>query len=157
VLIAAGMAQAVSEEVHGAALPRRAEDLGDRVLQPLVGVGDDQLHADQATGDQRAHEVRPERLGLGGADVQADDLPPAGLVHAVGDDHALALHAAAVADLLDLGVEEQIEVAALQRPRAERLDLLVQPRADAADLRPADPQREALDELVDSLVDTPHT
>jgi hypothetical protein len=55
-------------------------------------------------------------------------------VDAVGDDHALALHAAAVSDLLDLGVQEQIEVAALQRPRAERLDLLIQPRADPADL-----------------------
>jgi hypothetical protein len=76
VLIAARVPQAVSEEVHRAALPGRAEDLGDRVLQSLVGVGDDQLHADQAAGDQRAHEVRPERLGLGGADVQADDLPP---------------------------------------------------------------------------------
>ena len=52
VLVAARMAEAVSEEVHGAALPRRAEHLGDRVLQPLVGVGDDQLHADQATRDQ---------------------------------------------------------------------------------------------------------
>jgi hypothetical protein len=84
------------------------------------------------------------------ADVQADDLPPAGVVHAVGDDHALALHPPAVADLLDLGVKKQIEVAALQRPRAERLDLLIQPGADPADLRPADAQPEALDELVDA-------
>jgi hypothetical protein len=150
VLIAAGVPEAVSEEVHRAALPRRAQHLGDRVLQPLVGIGDDQLHADQAAGHQRAHEVGPERFGLGGADVQADDLPPAGLVHAVGDDHALALHPASVADLLDLRVEEQIEVAALKRPGAKRLDLLVEPGADAADLRPADPQPEALDELVDA-------
>jgi hypothetical protein len=71
-------------------------------------------------------------------------------VHTVGNDHALALHPAAVADLLDLGVKEQIQVAALQRPCAERLDLLVQPRADAADLAAADPQAEALDQLVDA-------
>jgi hypothetical protein len=45
----------------------------------------------------------------------------------VGDDHALALHLATVADLLDLGVEEQKKVAALKRPRAKRLDLLIQP------------------------------
>jgi hypothetical protein len=76
VLIAARVPETVSEEVHGAALPRRAQHLGDRVLQPLMGVGDDQLQPDQTAGDQRAHEVRPERLGLGGADVEADDLPP---------------------------------------------------------------------------------
>jgi hypothetical protein len=150
VLIAAGVPEAVSEEVHGAALPRRAEDLGDGVLQALVGVGNDQLHADQAARDQGPEEIGPERLGLRGADVQADDLPPACLVDAVGDDHALALHPAAVADLLDLGIEKQVEVAALQRPRAERLDLLIQPGADAADLAAADPQPEALDELVDA-------
>jgi hypothetical protein len=38
VLIAAGVPEAVAQEVHGAALPRRAEHLGDRVLQALVGV-----------------------------------------------------------------------------------------------------------------------
>jgi hypothetical protein len=52
VLIAASVPQAVPEEVHRAALPRRAQHLGDRVLQALVGVGDDQLHADQAARDQ---------------------------------------------------------------------------------------------------------
>jgi hypothetical protein len=71
-------------------------------------------------------------------------------VDAVGDDHTLVDHPAAVADLLDLGVEEQIDVAALQRPRPKRLDLLVQARADAADLAAADPQPEALDELIDT-------
>jgi hypothetical protein len=55
-------------------------------------------------------------------------------VHAVGDDHAFALHAATVADLLDLGVQEQVDLAALQRARAERLDLLVQSGTDPADL-----------------------
>jgi hypothetical protein len=114
-----------------------------------VGVADDQLHADQAARDQASEELRPERLGLGRADIQADDLPAARLVHAVGDDHALALHAAAVSDLLDLGVEEQVDVAALQRPGPKRLHLLVEPGTDAADLAAADPQPEALDELVD--------
>jgi hypothetical protein len=52
VLVAAGVAEAVAEEVHGAALPGRPKDLGDRVLEPLVGVGDDQLHTDQPAGDQ---------------------------------------------------------------------------------------------------------
>jgi len=141
------------QRCHGA-----PEDLGDRVLQPLVGVGDDQLHADQAARDQALDELRPERLGLGSADVEADDLATPRVVHAVGDDHALALHAAAVADLLDLGVEEQIDVAALQRPRAERLDLLIQPSADAADLAAANAQPQTLSTSWSTrLVDTPHT
>jgi hypothetical protein len=55
-------------------------------------------------------------------------------VHAVGDDHALALYAATVADLLDRGVQEQVDVAALQWARAERLDPLVQSGTDPADL-----------------------
>jgi hypothetical protein len=47
----------------------------------------------------------------------------------VRDHHALAGDAAAVADLLDLRVDEQIRVAALQPALAERPHLLVeQPR-----------------------------
>src|SRR3954451_13554482 len=68
----------------------------------------------------------------------------------MGDHDALALNAAAVADLLDLGVDEQIRVAALQRPLAERLDLLIEQAGDPADLALGDPQPEALDELVDA-------
>jgi hypothetical protein len=48
-----------------------------------MGVGDDQLHAGQAAGDERTQELGPERFGLGGADVDADDLPASRLVHAV--------------------------------------------------------------------------
>ncbi len=70
-----------------------------------MGVGDDQLHALQAARDERTHELAPERLGLGLADVDAEDLAPARLVHAVGDHDRLADHAAAVADLLDVGVD----------------------------------------------------
>jgi hypothetical protein len=149
VLVLASMPEAVAEEVHGAALPRRAEDLGQRGLQPGVGVTDRQLHADQAALDQRPEELAPERLGLGLADVQTDDLAASGLVHGVGDHHALARHAATVADLLDLRVHEHIRVAALQRPGTKRLHLLVQPGADARDLRARDPQPETLDQLID--------
>ena len=61
----------------------------------------------------------------------------------------LRCDAAAVADLLDLRVDEQIGVAALQRPLAKRLHLLVEQPGDPADLGLADPQPEALDELID--------
>jgi hypothetical protein len=72
VLVAAGVAEAVPEEVHGAALPGTAEHLRDRRLEPLVGVGDDELHAAQAARDERACDLAPEGLGLGGADVDAE-------------------------------------------------------------------------------------
>jgi hypothetical protein len=86
--------------------------------------------------DQVAQEVAPERLGLGLADIQAEDLAPAGLVHAVRDHQRLVDHAAAVAHLLDLGVKEQVRAAALQRPGSERFDVFVERLADAADLAP---------------------
>jgi hypothetical protein len=71
------MAEAVPEEVHEAALPGTAQEPGDRGLEGLVGVGDDQLHAAQPAREQRTHEVAPERLGLGLADVEAEDLAAA--------------------------------------------------------------------------------
>ena len=55
-----------------------------------------------------------------------EDLAAAGLVHAVRDHQRLVDDAAAVADLLDLGVQEHVRVAALQRPRPERVDVLIQ-------------------------------
>src|SRR5947209_849831 len=61
----------------------------------------------------------------------------------------LAHDPAAVADLLDLRVEEQVRVAAFERSLAERLDLLVEPLADPRDLRLRDPQPQALDQPVD--------
>jgi hypothetical protein len=54
-------------------------------------------------------------------------------VDGVGDHDALARHAAAVADLFDLRVDEQIRVAALQRALAERLHLLIEQAGDPAD------------------------
>jgi hypothetical protein len=53
-------------------------------------------------------------------------------VNGVRDHDGLALHAAAIADLLDLRVDEQIRVAALQRPLARRPDLLVKQAGDPA-------------------------
>ena len=53
---------------------------------------------------------------------------------AVSDHQRLGDNAAAVADLLDLRVQEQVGVAALQGPGPERVDVLIQRLADAADL-----------------------
>ena len=84
-LILARMAEAVAEEVDRAALPGAAQDLRDRRLQPRVRVADRELHADQAACDQASEELGPEGLGLGLADVDAEDLAPPALVHTVSD------------------------------------------------------------------------
>jgi hypothetical protein len=68
----------------------------------------------------------------------------------VGDDHAPPHHPAPVTDLLDLGVEEQLGVAALERALAEGLDLVIEQSAAARDLRTRAPKAERLDELVDA-------
>ncbi len=113
--------------MHRAALPwRAAEDTSDRGIKAGVGVGDDELDADQAAGDEAAQELRPKGFGLGFADVKSDELAPAGLVNAMRDDHALAADAAAVAHFLDFGVDKQ-EAAGLRAlgpsefPRLDRL------------------------------------
>jgi hypothetical protein len=115
------------------------------------------MDTDQTALDQTAQEFGPERLGLGLADIDREDLAPAGLMDAMGDDQRLVDHAAAVADLLDLRIQKQIRVHALQRPRPERLHVLIERPADAADLALGDPQPEALDELVDAPRQDPQT
>jgi hypothetical protein len=91
--------------MDAAALPGTAEHLTDRLLQAGMRVGDDELHAGQAPFDERAEEASPERLRLCLADVERDHLSVAGLVYAVGEHERLPDDAAAVADLLDLGVK----------------------------------------------------
>ena len=70
-------------------------------------------------------------------------------MHGVGEHEALAHDAAAISDLLDLGVEPQVGVAAFERTITERVDLLVEPGADPGDLALRDPQPKRLDDLVD--------
>src|SRR5919201_41853 len=66
--------------------------------------------------------------------------------HRLTDAQAASIEAAmrgVFEDLLDLGVEPQVRVAALKRPVAESVDLLVEPLTDPGDLalRDAQPQR----------------
>jgi hypothetical protein len=116
------------------AQPGTTQDLADRLAQPVVGVGDAQPDPGQPAGAQAAQELAPERAGLGLADVQADDLAAAGLVHAIGDHQRLLAHPAGLADAFDLGVHPQVRIPALQRPFPERSDLLVQAAAQPGDL-----------------------
>jgi hypothetical protein len=66
--------QRIPHEVDAAALPSGADDADDGRLQSFMGVGDDELHALETAPDEVAQEGGPERLGLAGADVQADNL-----------------------------------------------------------------------------------
>jgi hypothetical protein len=65
---------------------------GDRVLEPGVGVRDDQLHASQAAGLQRAQERGPERAVLAVTDLEAQHLPVLVGGHAGGDDDCPGHH-----------------------------------------------------------------
>ena len=89
-LLAAGVAERLAQEVDATALPGAAEHLPDRLLEAGVRIGDDELHSAQAALDQVAKEAAPEGLGLRLADVEGDHLPIAGLVHPVGEHEALA-------------------------------------------------------------------
>jgi hypothetical protein len=51
-----------------------------------MGVGDDQLHAAQASTRELAQEGRPEGLGLGGADIHAEHLATAVGIDPDGND-----------------------------------------------------------------------
>ena len=148
-LVLAHLPERLAQEMDGAALPRAAEHLPDRLFQPRVRVGNDDLDAGEAALDQRAEEAAPERLRLALTDVEPDHLPVAGLVDGVGEHERLLHDPAAVPDLLDLRVQPQVGVAALQRPVPEGLHLLVEPRTDPRDLALRDPQAERLDHLVD--------
>src|SRR5436305_3463236 len=144
------MTETIAQEMHGAALPWAAKQLRQRDLQSRMSIADGVLHAEQAALDQAAQKLAPEHLGLGLADVKADDLSPAGLVHRMCDHHALARHTAAITNLLDLRVNKQIRIAALKRAGPECLDLLVKASADPQNLAAAHAKPEALDELIDT-------
>ncbi len=75
----------VAQEMHPAALPGRAEQDGlDRVFEPGVGIGDDQLHAAQPAGLQAAQERGPKRAVLAVADIEPKHLAPPIRGHAGG-------------------------------------------------------------------------
>jgi hypothetical protein len=70
----ADVAEHVAQEVHGAALPWAAEHFGDRLSETLVGIRDAQAHTGQPAGPQATQELAPERLALGLANIQTEDL-----------------------------------------------------------------------------------
>jgi hypothetical protein len=80
------MGEHVAHDMNPAARPSGMQSLGDRGLQSCMGVGDDKFDAPQAAAGQLAQALGPEHLGLGGSDVHANDLTPAVVIDADGDD-----------------------------------------------------------------------
>src|SRR5689334_13800957 len=93
-----------------------------------------ELDTDQAALDQPAQERGPKRFGLGLADIDREDLSPAGLMDAMRDHQRLVDHAPAGPHLLELGVQEHVGIATLQRTGAERIDVLIERLTDPTDL-----------------------
>ncbi len=148
--LAPGMGQQVAHEMHAAALPSGMEDLGDRGLQPFMGVRDHQLDAAQAAAGELAQELGPEGLGLRGADVQPEHLAPAVTVDADRDDGRDRDDAAGFAHLQIGGVQPDIGPVALERPVEERLHLVVQLGAQPGHLALRDPgHAHGLHEIID--------
>lgn len=94
--------EGIAHPVHAATLPGGGEDAADGGLQPLMGVGDDQLDAAQAAALQTAQEVTPEAFGFRRTDLQADDFAPALGVCGHSDDCRDTDNAAALT-LLEVG------------------------------------------------------
>src|SRR5436305_13026946 len=125
--------------MHAAALPARAKHPADRRLQPLMRIRDDQLHPAQTALGQALEEARPEGLGLGRADMQADDLAPALAIDRNRDYRRDRDNATAFA-LLQVGrVQPEIRPIAGERAIKEGVHPLVDLLAQLRDLRLADP------------------
>ena len=99
----------------------------DRRHQPVVGIGGDQLDPGQAAGVQAAEQGQPAGLGLGRADVDAEDLAVPVSVDAGGDQDVGVDHPATLTDLHRQRVRGHERIRALvQRAGPEGLHMLVE-------------------------------
>ena len=113
-----------------------AKSKGDAVSQGdvIAEIGDEELDAAQPPARQLAQELRPDRLGLRGADLHAQHLAPSVAVDADGDDDGDRHDAPPATDLQVGGVDPQIRPVAFDRPLQEGLHLAVDLLAQPADL-----------------------
>ena len=142
-----------------APLPRRAGQVrGDRLHEATVGVGGDQQHPGQATGDQVGEEPVPGLSGLAGHDFQPEDLTMAVGVHPGRDEHDGVDDPAVLPDLPPrasghrqrIGGDEAERAGLGERTAAERGDLLIKVGVHPGDLRLRQAgDAEGLHELVD--------
>ena len=139
--------------MHPATLPGRAEQhRGDGLLEPGMGVGDDQLHPAQPAGFQAAQERGPERAVLAVAHGEAEHFPPAISPNSGGDHYRLGHDAVIDPGLAVGGVQEDIrELLVGQAAVAERAHLGIQVGADPAHfgLGDAGVGAEGFDQVVD--------
>jgi hypothetical protein len=96
-------------------------------------VGDDELDAREAAGDQAAEEVAPGRAALAGRELDREDLPPALPVDADGDVHGLGAHDAALAHPLVPGIEDEVGEGLVQPARGEGREAGVERLVDLGD------------------------
>ncbi len=129
--------QQVPHAMGAAALPRRAgQNTGDRCLEPFVRVGDDELHAGEATRHEGTQERAPPGAVLGRDHVDAEHLSVAVCVHPDRDNDRHVHDAARFADLLAERVQPHIRVrASIQRPVPERIDARVEALSELTHLR----------------------
>jgi hypothetical protein len=122
--------------VGATALPGRAGQRGaDRVDQPAVRIGGDQLNAAEAAGGQVPEERQPAGAVLGGGDLQAEDLPVPVGVHPGRHERVHVHHPAALADLEHQGVGGHERVGpGVERAVPEVGDLRVEVLGHLADL-----------------------
>ncbi len=136
------LSEEVLDEVGAAALPGAAgKDGGDGRLQTGMGIGDRELDAVQAAGDQRAQEAEPGRAVLAREDLHAEDLPVSGLVDAGGHDDGDVHGPSALAALHFEGIEPEVGVGGFQGPLAESLHGLIEFTGDLGDARLGDPRQ----------------
>ncbi|ANN60864.1 hypothetical protein A9174_31985 [Mesorhizobium loti NZP2037] len=136
--------------MDAAPLPCRAQHPGDGRLDAFVGIGDDELDAAQAATGQLAQELRPDRLGLRGANLHAQHLAPAVRIDADSDDDGDRDDPPTAADLQVSGVDPQVWPIALNRPLEEGLHLAVDLLAQPRDLALGDAAHpHGLDQVVD--------
>ena len=143
------MGQGIALEVDATALPGGAENLGDRSLDTFVGIADDELHPAQSPAGQLAKELRPDRFGLGCADLETKNLAPPIGVDPDGDDDGDRDDPPASTDLEVGGVDPEIGPITFEGAVQERLHLAVDLFAEPRHLALADPRHaHGLDQIV---------
>ncbi len=128
------MGKRVSHPVNATALVRRVEHPPRGSPQPLVVIGDHQLHAAQATVGERAQEVGPERFCFGWTGGDAENFALAVLVHSYRYYHGAADDPPALAHFHVGRVEPEIGPGAFERPGEECIHSLVDFDTKATDL-----------------------
>ena len=94
-----------------------SEHRGDGILQPVVGIGANQLHAAESPGVQGTQEGQPEGTIRAGSHVHPEDLPVVPGVRRRGHHIADIDDATCFPDLLGQGIQPEVGMGVIiQRP-----------------------------------------